>query len=78
MSYVVDPTYYDYIKNAVHFECLHELQLVELSSYGIRCTLESSKKYCLYHFNKNISKEKNLEMIRYFNTHGDKLTYSYN
>ena len=37
MSYVVDTTYYDYIKNTVHFECLHELQLFEfeLAAYGI-------------------------------------------
>ena len=25
MSYVVDTTYYDYIKNTVHFEYLHKL-----------------------------------------------------
>ena len=36
MSYVVDTPYYDYIKNTVHFECLHELELFELSGYSIR------------------------------------------
>ena len=36
MSYVVDTTHYDYIKNTVHFECLHELQLFELATYRIK------------------------------------------
>ena len=36
MSYVVNTIYYDYIKNTVHFECLHELQLFELATYSIR------------------------------------------
>ena len=30
MSYVVDMTYYDYIKNTVHSEYLHKLQLYQL------------------------------------------------
>ena len=34
MLYVVDTTFYGYIKNTVHFECLHELQLTScLSCY---------------------------------------------
>ena len=33
MSYVVDTTYNDYIKNTAHFEYLHELQLFELAGY---------------------------------------------
>ena len=39
MSYLVNTTYYDYIKNTVHFECLHELQLFELASYGTHTTI---------------------------------------
>ena len=36
MSYLVNMTHYDYIKNTVHFECLYELQMFELSGYSIR------------------------------------------
>ena len=36
MPYLVNTTYYDYIKNTVHYEILHELQLFELASYSIR------------------------------------------
>ena len=35
MSYVVNTTHYDYIKNTVHSNILYELQLFELASYGI-------------------------------------------
>ena len=35
MSYLVNTTYYDYIKNTVHFEILHELQLFELETYVV-------------------------------------------
>ena len=35
MSYLVNTTHYDYIKNTVHFEILHELQLFEMDTYAI-------------------------------------------
>ena len=38
MSYVVDTTYYDFIKNTVHFEYLHKLQLYRLAGYEIYYT----------------------------------------
>ena len=33
MPYIVDMTSYDFIKNTVHFECLHKLQLYQLAGY---------------------------------------------
>ena len=40
MSYVVNTTHYDYIKNTVHSNILYELQLFELASYGIHPNMD--------------------------------------